>query len=126
VTKRHTYLAIVVVLCGAALGWFLGRLADPSHAEIRSAAEALVPAQATVTERGENTGHPLIVGEYFAFISFQLPGAEPSDVEAALVQRSRDLGYATSRAEAFPGGTVRHVVGGPMQARLGGGQDAEP
>lgn len=118
-TKRRTFLAIVLVLCGAGLGWFLGRLSDPSHAEIRAAAEALVPDGATVTERGENTGHPFIVGEYFIFIRFQLPGAEPGDVEAALAQRSRSLGYATWRAEALPGGTVRDAVHAPMQARLG-------
>jgi hypothetical protein len=118
-TKRRAFLAIVVVLCGAALGWFVGRLSDPSHAEIRAAAEALVPDGATVTERAENTGHPLIVGEYFVFISFQLPRAEPGGVEAALAERSRSLGYATWRAEALPGGTARHAVHAPMKARLG-------
>ena len=117
-SKGTSIVMAICLLLGGIIGWVIGGRFDPSHKELRAAAEELVPEGALVTARGENTGHPIVSGAYFTTVEFQLPAANPSEVDAALDQRSRRLGYSTQRVEVFPGATVRDVLRRPMQARL--------
>lgn len=111
---------LVVTLCAflfaGTAGWLIGGLFDPTHAQIRAAAEALVPEGAIVTARAENTGHPLIVGDYFASLEFVVP--DPINLDPVLVEHSRALGYGLDRVDVKPGATIREVVRKPMRAVL--------
>jgi hypothetical protein len=106
---------IAMLLAGVA-GWVIGGQFDPSHGELRAAADALVPPGAIVTQRGENTGHPLIVGSYFASVEFEVPGT--MDLDSALVRRSREFGYSLERVNVTPGLTNHKVIRQPIRATL--------
>ena len=68
--KRTKILVIGLLglLLGAMVGYFADWWLGPSHGDIRSAARSLVPDGAKVISEGENTGHHLIVGKYFALV----------------------------------------------------------
>lgn len=117
--KRHAFLAAVAFLCGGVLGWFVGGRLDPTHAQIRAAAEALVPDGATVIARGENTGHQLIVGDYFASLDFDVVGF--TDLDPVLGGRAHALGYRYAPAAVVnvgPGGATYRMIRKPLRAEL--------
>jgi hypothetical protein len=114
--RRPVLIGLVALLLGSGVGWLIGGRFDPSEAEIRAAAEALVPEHAIVTQQGENTGHPLIVGAYFASVEFEV--TRVSDLDSVLVLQARALGYAQAHVDVRPGGVSRTMIRRPLRARL--------
>ena len=106
--KRTKILVIGLLglLLGAMVGYFADWLLGPSHGDIRSAARSLVPDGAKVVSEGENSGHHLIVGKYFALVYFNGGGPDETSVAEAVQELARSNGWRETDTPTFSFATV--------------------
>jgi len=112
--KRTKILVIGLLglLLGAMVGYFADWLLGPSHGDIRSAARSLVPDGAKVVREGENSGHHLIVGKYFALVYFNGGGPDETSVAEAVQEVARSQGWRETDKPTSTFATVSFERGG--------------
>src|SRR5918996_2583247 len=112
--KRTKILVIGLLglLLGAMVGYFADWWLGPSHGDIRSAARSLVPDGAKVISEGENTGHHLIVGKYFALVFFNGGGPDETSVAEAVQEVARSRGWRETDTPTSTFATVSFERGG--------------